>query len=331
MTATLRVGVIGLGWIGRDHLLDLRDRDDLEIVSVCDVAPALAETTAAQVGALAFTDNDAFFAESSIDALWICTPPQHHLAPAVEALQRGIPVYLEKPIARSVDDARELVRVAEDSGVVCAVGYQWHALDIVDTLQQELAGQRIAAVIGQSIGYTAPRPWFLQKSAGGGNLLERGSHHLDLARAFGGEVAAIQVTASKVQLERGDSPAADRDIDDVLTMLLRFVDGGTATIVVAWTHQDGPSIYSLDVIADRGAYRLTLDPEFRLAGVTDGRPVQADAGTAAFRRSNDRFLVALDAKDPAAVACTPRDALDTLVLATAGEKSLATGDWVHLR
>src|SRR5262249_62029878 len=92
---------------------------------------------------------------------------------------------------------------AERSGTVCAVGYQWHALDLLEDLPGLLAGQQIGLLVGMSIGPTQSRPWFVDMRAGGGNLLERGSHHLDLVRTVGGEVVSVQAAG-------GAGPAGPR-------------------------------------------------------------------------------------------------------------------------
>src|SRR5207253_704569 len=149
--------------------------------------------------------------------------------------ERGLPLYLEKPIARSVDDGRAIADAAERTGVVCAVGYQWHALELLDDVRRELDGQRIALLAGRSIGPTRARPWFLDRRQGGGNVLERASHQIDLQRALGGEVAAVQAAPSDVLLAQGAGEAGD--IEDAAALVLRFASGavGTGELVAVTT------------------------------------------------------------------------------------------------
>ena len=139
-----------------------------------------------------FADWRQLLETAALDVLWVCTPPRVHAGPAIAALDRGLPLYLEKPIARSPGDARAIADAAARGGTVCAVGYQWHAVEALDDLRLALAGRTIGCLVGQSIGGTQSRPWFLDMAAGGGNLLERGSHHIDLARAVAGEVVAVR-------------------------------------------------------------------------------------------------------------------------------------------
>jgi predicted dehydrogenase len=164
--------------------------------------------------------------------------------------------------------------------------------------------------------------------AGGGNLLERGSHHLDLARAVAGEVVTAQAAASRVRLARGAAEAGD--IDDALTIMLELASGALATVVVAWTRLGQPGTYGLDIIASEATLKLTLDPDFTLSGVSRGQPVSRRASSHPFERSVRRFLRAVAERDPAAVACTPSDAASTLAVAAAAERALATSRAVKI-
>src|SRR5205823_3733127 len=126
-----------------------------------------AREVAAGSGGEAFSDWQEMADRASLDAVWVCTPPRAHAKPAVACLERGLAVYLEKPITRSPADAGPIVAAAARSQAVCAVGYQWRAVDVVDDLQQALAGRTVGCLVGQSIGGTQSRPWFLDRAAGG--------------------------------------------------------------------------------------------------------------------------------------------------------------------
>jgi len=322
----IRVGVVGAGWIARDHRGTLDSVAEAELAAVCDLGLDRARELAAGTGARVYQDWRDLLDREDLGALLVCTPPRSHREPAVAALSAGLPVYLEKPIARTPEEAAPIVAAAERTGTVCAVGYQWHALDLLGGLPGLLAGQRIGALVGTCIGPTQSRPWFLDRRAGGGNLLERGSHHLDLARAVAGEVAAVQAAAGRVRLARG--PGAAGDIDDALTMLLQHASGALTTIVVAWTRPGQPGSFSLDILASEATLRLALDPDFTLTGVSAGQQVDRRAESPPFERSMRRFLHAVAEHDPAAVACTPRDAAATLAVAAAAERALETSQAV---
>jgi myo-inositol 2-dehydrogenase / D-chiro-inositol 1-dehydrogenase len=319
---TIRVGVVGAGWIAREHRRVLDSVAEAELVAVCDVDRARAENLASGTGARIYLDWRDLLGHEDLGALIICTPPRSHREPAVGALGQGLPVYLEKPIARTPEDAAEIVAAAERTAAVCAVGYQWHALDLLADLRDLLAGQQIGLLAGASIGPTQSRPWFVDMRAGGGILLERGSHHLDLIRTLAGEVVAAQAATGRVRLARSAGEAGD--IDDAVTIMLKLASGALASVVIAWTRPGQPSSHALDVIASDATLRLALDPHFTLTGVSRGQPVTRRAGAHPFGQSMRRFLRAVSERDPAVVACTPRDAAATLAVATAAERALQT-------
>jgi myo-inositol 2-dehydrogenase/D-chiro-inositol 1-dehydrogenase len=324
----MRVGIVGAGWIGAQHHRTLESIEGADVVAVCDVDRARAEALTSGTGARAYVDWREMLDREDLAAVIVCTPPMFHRDPAVAALGQGLPVYLEKPIARTLEDAAVIVEAAERTGTVCAIGYQWHALDLLDDLRELLEGQQIGLLVGTSIGPTQSRPWFLDRRAGGGNLLERGSHHFDLARVIGGEVSSVQAAASRVRLAR--SADGDGDIDDALTILLTLASGALATVVVAWTRPGQPGSYGVDVVASESTLRLSLDPEFTLTGLARGGQVARRAASAPSERSMRLFLGAARDRNPAGIACTPPDAAATLAVAIAAERALETAQAVTI-
>jgi myo-inositol 2-dehydrogenase / D-chiro-inositol 1-dehydrogenase len=319
----MRVGIIGAGWIGAQHYRTLESLEGAGVVAVCDVDRARAEALTSGTEARTYASWREMLDREDLSALVVATPPMLHLEPAVAALTGGLPLYLEKPIARTLEDAAVIVEAAEQTGTVCAIGYQWHALDLLDDVHQLLEGQQIGLLVGTSIGPTQSRPWFLDRRAGGGNLLERGSHHLDLARVIGGDVASVQAAASTVRLARS-ADGDEGDIDDAVTILLTLASGAIATVIVAWTRPGQPGSYGVDVVASDATLRLNLDPEFTLTGTARGAPVDRHAASSPAVLSMRRFLDAARDRDPAAVACTPPDAAATLAVALAAERALET-------
>src|ERR1700749_2870389 len=184
--------MVGAGWIAQEHRGVLRSVAGAGPAAVCDSDRERAQTLAAGTGARTYPDWRDLLDREDLGALVVCTPPRSHRDPAVAALNQGLPVYLEKPIARTLEDAAAVVAAAGSTGTVCAVGYQWHALDLLAELPGLLAGQPGGLPAGTKRGPTQSRPWFTDMRAGGGTLLERGSHPLDLARAVAGDGVAVQ-------------------------------------------------------------------------------------------------------------------------------------------
>jgi len=321
ISRAVRAAIIGAGWIAEEHAAILRRLDSVELAAVCDIDETRARALAGE--APAYTDWRELVERESPDCVFVCTPPLLHREPTVEALARGIHVYLEKPIARGLDDARSIVDAAERAKAVCAVGYQWRAVEVLDDLRRALEGQELGLLIGIGTGPTKSRSWFLDRAQGGGNMLERASHGIDLERAVGGEVVAVQATAGSVPLAQS---AGERgDIEDAATIALRFANGAVGSTTIAWTRDGLPGKYSLDVLGSESSLHLELDPEFTLTGVSRGQTIDARSTQHPIERGVERFLEAAAAADPARVFCTPRDAAGTLATVVACEQALVDG------
>jgi myo-inositol 2-dehydrogenase/D-chiro-inositol 1-dehydrogenase len=322
----VRVAVVGAGWIAEEHTAVIGRLEGVELAAVCDLDEERARALAG--GAATYTDWRALLERDRPDAVFVCTPPLAHREVTVEALARGVHVYLEKPIARGLDDARAIVDAAARSDAVCAVGYQWRGVEVLDDLREALDGQEVGLLIGIGTGPTKSRPWFLSRSEGGGNLLERASHGIDLQRAVAGDVASVQVTASRVPLAQ--SAGEHGDIEDAAAIALQFAGGAVGSTSIAWTRDGLPGRYSLDVLGSESSLRLDLDPDFTLRGVSRGREIDARTSQHPIERSVQRFFEAALAGDGARVFCTPSDAAGSLATVVACEEALASGGTVSV-
>ena len=325
--APLRAGLIGCGWIARVHVPALDAAADVELVAACDTALERAEAIARPRGARAYKSWEEMLDREELDAVWVCTPPLHHRGPTLAALASGVHVYLEKPIARTLDDAEAIVAAARSADAVCAVGYQWHASELVEEARQALAGQRVALLVGRNYGPVAGRPWFTDRAQGGGQILERGSHHIDLQRAIAGEISAVQAVAANERLAQAD---AEGSIDDVIGLLFHYESGALGSVYSAWSRDGQPELYATDIVATEATITLELGPEaYRITGLSRGRRLAAEFGEP-MKRSFARFLEAARAGDAELVFCSPGDALRTLVVALACERALDDGGRVDL-
>jgi myo-inositol 2-dehydrogenase / D-chiro-inositol 1-dehydrogenase len=320
----MRAGIIGGGWIARRHVPAIDAAEDVHLVAACDSAFERAEVTADPRGANAYARWEEMLERERLDVLWVCTPPLQHRGPVVAALAAGVHVYLEKPIARTMDDAEAIVAAAEAAaGAVCAVGYQWHATELLDDARAALHGQAIGLLVGRNFGPVAGRPWFMDRAQGGGQVLERGSHHIDLQRALAGEITAVQAVAGSVRLAQAQRERGN--VDDVVTLTFHFASGALGSVHSAWSRHGQPELYATDILATDATIALELGPAaFRISGQSAGRPLAGEYGDP-LDRSIARFLEAARTGDRAAVVCQPADALRTLAVALACERALEHG------
>jgi predicted dehydrogenase len=117
----LRVGVIGVGYLGRLHAQKLASFSDIAFTGVCDADPARGKAVAQECGTACFADPSRLIRE--VDAVSIAVPTTAHYRVAMEAMRAGVHVLLEKPITANVREARRLVREAERRKLVFQIGH----------------------------------------------------------------------------------------------------------------------------------------------------------------------------------------------------------------
>ncbi len=330
----MKIGFVGAGAITEHHLGNLREQPDVEVAAVCDIDGERAQVVAERAGASAFTRWEEMLAAGGLDALFVCTPPIHHAAPAIAAFERGLAVYLEKPLARSLADGEAIVAAWQSGGTVCAVGYQWRSLDVVAQLRTLLGGTQPGLLVSRSFGPTEGArhdleqgaAWFADPAISGGLLFELASHDIDLQIALAGPVESVQATAGSGLLALACRPPSR--LDDAVSVLLHFAAGGIGACHVAWSTEQSPPLYALDVQTADAALELVLDPAFELRGSARGAEISLRGSEHPRLSTITRFLDAARRGDPAAVPCTPADALATLRALLACEQAIASGERV---
>jgi myo-inositol 2-dehydrogenase / D-chiro-inositol 1-dehydrogenase len=337
----VRIGFVGAGAVVEHHLRVLERQAGVDVAAVCDLDEQRAHAVASRLDARAYTEWETMLAGERLDAVFVCTPPTSHAGPVVAALSQGVSVYVEKPLARGLVDGLEIVRAWEESRAVCAVGYQWRSLDLLDDLRSHLGGAAPGMMVSRSIGPTesargdldrarfgSDASWFVDPRRSGGILFELGSHDIDLQLALAGPAESVQAYAGSGLLALAGKPASE--LQDAVAVLLRFAGGGLGAVHVAWNDAQRPPIYTLDVLAPDLALHLALDPAFDLRGRADGVEVLAKGAGHPRISSVSRFLDAVGSDDRGAVACSPADALGTLRVALACEAAIASGERVSV-
>ena len=200
----------------------------------------------------------------SVSMCWSC---RHRLASTARlyypALAAGIACFVEKPLARSVDDAWAdgAGSGAVRNGLCCGLSVACPGQP--RELQRGPAGL-VTGADGQPGRWYHPGPFVVQRlaSASGGSIFERVSHHIDLQRMIAGDVTSISAVRGGVPLSgRADSAVT---ADDVLSLTLEFASGAVGVIGVGWAPEGHPPTQSLVLHTTKTTYDLRLDPDFTL-------------------------------------------------------------------
>ena len=202
MTAVLRAGVAGAGVFGGYHARKYAEARGVELVGVYDRGTGRAETLAAQIGAPVFRAEqwDEFIA--ALDVLTIAAPAVAHASLAVKALEAGVHVYVEKPIAASVQESEAILAAAREAGRVVACGHQerivFQEMGLFSTAERPT---RIEAV--------RRGPW-TGRSDDVSVVLDLMIHDIDLALTLAGEdPATVAAKGRKVESALSDDTRAE--------------------------------------------------------------------------------------------------------------------------
>lgn len=224
---TLLVGIIGCGAIARGaHLPLLAKLRSAKVVALADEdADALGRAGFIAPGAKRFSSADALMESHLPNAVLICTPASSHAPVAVAAFAGGLHVYLEKPIAATLSDADRIVEAWKHSGKVGCIGFNYRFNPLYVRLRAALNEPRVGSITHITTTFRVPRPsssWRNTRAAGGGALLELGSHHIDMIRFLtGDEIQSVDAIIESRQSEH-----------DYASLNLVTRDGTTASIVV---------------------------------------------------------------------------------------------------
>jgi len=191
----MKIGFVGTGGIANYHLEHLMKIKEAEIVALCDVVEERAKETAKKCKGAFYTDYRKMLDKEKLDALYICIPPFAHQGQELLAAEKGIPFFVEKPIALSLDYAKKVEEKVAKNNLITSVGYQDRYQDIIDYVKKVLAGRKIGLFLGYWMGGMPTVSWWRKKEESGGQAVEQTTHIFDLARYIFGEVEKVAAFA----------------------------------------------------------------------------------------------------------------------------------------
>ena len=319
----LRVGCVGTGFIAGQHLRALAGFDDVEVVAVADPVTERAQQTADRYGARAHRDGLALLDGEDLDAVWLCVPPFAHGPLEATAIDRGVPFFVEKPLATDIALARTVAEQVAESGLATAVGYHWRHLGLVQRAAEVLAGRPAQLVTGYWLDRTPGVAWWPHRDRSGSQVIEQTTHIFDLARHLAGEVATVAAAESPARDGEGDVPAA-------ASALLRFGSGAVGSIssarVLAWRHRVALHLVA-EGLAVEIAERSLTDHELRVV-TADGEDVLRSDEDPISVEDREFLDVVLGRVPHARVPYS--EALGTHALACAADRAAREGTTVRL-
>lgn len=194
MNERVRLGIVGAGYMGREHAHGFKLLPGVQIAAVCDRDPAAAEQLAHEMGpehgTRLFTRWEDLVAAPDLDGVVVTVPNSLHSPVAEAALRSGKHVLLEKPLATTVAGARAVMQASAQSGRQVQVGLVYRYSNLYSKMAEILAEGQFGPVTmlwcKEFRASFPPAPWFYDQEASGGALVEKNCHHFDLFNWFAG-------------------------------------------------------------------------------------------------------------------------------------------------
>lgn len=331
----LRIGIIGCGGRLKAHVPGIKSMNEVVVVAVADPIEERAITAAQLFGCESiYKDHNELLdhAEGRIDALCIFVDPTaHDENMELRAVEMGIPFLVEKPMSRDLALTERIAKAVEERGLITSVGFQDRYLSLINTIKEDLPNHKPGGLVyGAWVGGIPGVWWWQKKEYCGGQLVEQNIHLLDGLRYLFGEPLSVYATASRGIVTPGEDCSEEYDTDDHSTVVLRFRNNVTATLVsacyikreVGVRPRCGLYITLEDVVYD---YRLRNNLIISTYDKTVDIP-RRDDQTCALDRA---FFTALLTGDRSLILSDYADAMKSLRLAFAANESMERGQVIY--
>jgi predicted dehydrogenase len=233
-----RLGLLGLGWIGRRRLEALVTSAAADVVALADPVPGANERAADLApGARLLASLDQLLAED-LDGVVIATPSALHASQSIAALQRGLAVFCQKPLGRDAAETAAVVQAARAADRLLGVDLSYRLTDAAQKVRACVRSGQLGRVYAAELtfhnAYGPDKPWFYDRSlSGGGCVIDLGIHLVDLALWTLDFPSVAEVSARVFAQGRLIGPQEDR-VEDYAEARLDLDGGVAARIACSW-------------------------------------------------------------------------------------------------
>jgi len=312
----VRVGIIGTsGWADLMYFNNLKGRPDVELVGVSGRNPrTLAETAGRHGVAATYTDYRQLIAEGGLDAVVIAAPDDQHLEMTLAAIDKGLHVLCEKPLANNAGDARRMLEAAGRRGVKHMVMFTWrwqpHNQFIKTMIDEGTLGRVYRAQFSFIGGFARDMvyQWRQDPARANGVLGDLGSHMVDLMRWYFGEIASVSADLGTSIPREGIAGHEAGSGNDSAHLALRLASGARGIVDVSVVSAAADTLMRQIVHIEAEKATVELEHTFfgeragvsiRLLG-TGGEPIQNLEVPAGYYGSSDpKNFLDIYGKEPA--------------------------------
>jgi myo-inositol 2-dehydrogenase/D-chiro-inositol 1-dehydrogenase len=317
----MRVAFIGAGKMATGLMRCVDKVEDVEVTAVCDIDASAAEAAATPHDAAVLTDHERLFADHEFDVVFIAIPPFAYEDQATLAVEHGVDLFVEKPVALRPADAVDVEETIEGSDIVTSSGYVFRYDRITEHALDLIGDREISLLDGKYWSGLLASPWGNEMDISGGDINVRATHLYDLLRYFGGEVDRVFAAGS-------DRLGMDAiDYDEAVTSTVEHENGVVSHVSSALTAPEWT--VEFDITGD--GFQLHLDyVDQSLTGVIDDEPVAFDGQCDRYLAEVETFFEASRTDSQQLVRSSYADAARTLELNWAVIESAERGEPVVL-
>ncbi len=283
----IRVGVVGAGGIANGfHIPSFMSHPNAEVVAICDIDEPKAKETADRYDvSRIYTKYEELFASGEIDAVAVTTPNNMHYPPVMAALEAGLSVICEKPLAMNAQQAREMHELAEKNNLENVVNFTFRGFPASARMRELIDDGYVGEIHLINIQYFAdyampgtPIRWRQDKPISGSGVLgDLGSHAIDQARLYGGEISRVcahLLTVAKQRSLPDSKEMVDIHVDDCAALMVEFESGAQGVIHTSWCAEQAQQgqMQDISVYGSEGMLRLerTMTGGDKLVGTRRG-------------------------------------------------------------
>ena len=255
--APARLGFLGVGWIGRNRMEAIARGGVGQVVAIADPSAEMRDAAAAGRPDVVTTASYAELLDQPLDGVVIATPSAMHARQSIEALERGLAVFCQKPLGRTEAEVREVIDAARTADRLLGVDFSYRFVEafrvVRDIVRSGELGELFSVDLTFHNAYGPDKDWFYDPAlAGGGCVMDLGSHLVDQMLWA---LDAPEIGAISSDLRSGGRPLADptTQVEDFGVATIEIVDGPTVRLACSWKLQAGrEAIISAEFYGTRG-------------------------------------------------------------------------------
>jgi predicted dehydrogenase len=284
MMKKVRIGVIGCGSIAQHrHIPEHVMNENVELTAVCDINEERAKEVAEKYGVKAYTSYEELIQSGEVDAVSVCTPNHLHAPISIAALNAGLHVLCEKPMATSKEEAEAMIAAAEESGKKLMIAHNQRFVKSHQKARQLIENGEIGKLYSfrTAFGHGGPEGWsvdgkeswfFKKEQAFIGAMGDLGVHKTDLLRyVLGEEIVEVGAFVETSAKDFGD-------VDDNAVCVLKTESGIIGTLAASWAYVAGED-NSTVIYGEKAILRLEDDPDYSLiVQYVNGETVKYELG-----------------------------------------------------